>query len=65
MDVQKEIEVALKRKFKKSSYAKIIVDPQSTVDEQVPELEEAEQLVRNELIDTVYDVAEDDEFDSG
>lgn len=55
----------MKKKFKKSSYAKIIVNPQNNNDEKMPELEEAEQIVRNELIDTVYDVVEDNDSDNG
>uniref|UniRef100_A0A915CN42 Cyclin-like domain-containing protein n=1 Tax=Ditylenchus dipsaci TaxID=166011 RepID=A0A915CN42_9BILA len=53
--VQREIEEALKQKFKSSSYAKLIVTP--IKDRAVPELTEADRHLRSELIDTVYNVA--------
>jgi len=57
--VQKKIEEALKQKLKKSQYGKMIVAP--ITDNEVPELCEVDQCLRNELIETVYNVAIDEE----
>lgn len=58
--VQKKIEIALKQKLKKSAFAKQIINPMDK-DCDVPELAEAEQRVRDELIETVFDVADGSE----
>lgn len=58
LPVQKEIESAIKEKFKRSQYAKEVA---GNVDE--PDIDEASaRLVRSDVIETVYAVAEEDEY---
>jgi hypothetical protein len=54
--VRREFEVALQRKIKNSPYGKIIVGTIS--DSGVPELSQADQVLREEVIDRVYELGE-------
>lgn len=53
--MQREVEEALKQKMKKSPYGKLIA---SSLSDGSPELTQAETLIREEIIDTVYNLAE-------
>ena len=53
------MEQALQKKFKKSPYAKLIVDDDGLEDSTVPELSQAGCMLREEVLDTVFELAED------
>lgn len=55
--MQREVEEALKQKMKKSPYGKLIA---SQLSDGSPELSQAETMIREEIIDTVYNLAEDE-----
>lgn len=53
-----EIETALMKKMKTSPYAKMIVDIKGM---NIPELTEADDVVQEELMDTILEIANEDE----
>ncbi|CAD5210377.1 unnamed protein product [Bursaphelenchus okinawaensis] len=55
--MQKEVEEALKQKMKRSPYAKFMVG--QFKDASVPELSNAANVIQSELLDTVYEVVEE------
>ncbi|KAE9551095.1 hypothetical protein FO519_005692 [Halicephalobus sp. NKZ332] len=60
--VQKEIESALKEKFKRSKTAMEVTGSLGL--DEIPEMQgEAASILRSDVIDTVYDIAEEDCFD--
>ena len=51
------MEIALQKKMKNSPYAKMMVETIS--DSSIPELSASNQVIREEMIDTFYEMAED------
>lgn len=55
--IRRELEIALQKKMKNSPYAKMIVETIS--DNDCPELSQANSVLREQMIDTVYELVED------